>query len=439
MDYFKQFINSLPPILDPKEQEQLLLKYYETKDGDIREKLLEHNLRLCWRCTQDFCKRYEKQKLQEDIFSVCYEQLSRSLERYNPAEETTFAHFVLKNMKLALYRYMRNEDCYNSYLVDAVAQADNSDNEECEIFYFLCDSENFQDEVHHELLKADIINFIDGLKGSDNKKEMIKMYLGLGHSRQYTRIEIASHFHCSRETVSTSVSRYLKLVQNYVAQKYANIYPYYADKVKKSSLTFANIKERNQYILKSYYNEQGAKSIGEIAKEIGISKSCIYDVVRKQKLSETENNLQHTLKRKNPYNLEEIESIFNDHYGVNSSKILSKQELILKYNLPITSDPYSHLMNKIEGRLIEEGKYTVEEIKEIKRARNERIKEDRLAMCKEIYHSARGDEGYQYKTLVQLAREYEVALATIQSRIKFYKDYIESKNNKEDDQTEQEA
>ena len=72
MDSFKQFLNSLPPVLDPREQEKLLVNYFETRDEDIREKLLVHNLRLCAQCASDFCKKYNMQNHQEDFFSVCY-------------------------------------------------------------------------------------------------------------------------------------------------------------------------------------------------------------------------------------------------------------------------------------------------------------------------------------------------------------------------------
>lgn len=436
MDYFKQFIDSLPPVLNPEEQEQLLSKYFETKDGDLREKLLVHNLRLCLQCTIDFCRRYNMDKLQEDIFSICYDQLSRSLDRFDPAEETSFAHFALKNMRLTLYRHMQIQDYYNSHFVDNLNLSDNNENEESEVFYFLNNGVNVQDEVFQEMFREDVTKFIDLQRGSDNKKQMIKMYLGLGYPKQYSKAEIASHFNCSRETASVSVSKYLKLVQKYVAKKYKSVWPDYADKVNKSSPKFKNISERNQYILDSYYNEEGAKSIGEIAQELAISKTCVYDVVRREKDADKDNKLQHKLKPKNPYKLEQIESIFNDRYGINSSRILSKQELIKKYNLPASDDAYSHALKRIEDTLIEQGKYTAEEIEAFRLARDERIKEARLAVCKDIYHSSRGDEGYKHRSIAQLARDYGVALVTIQSRIKFYREYLEARNSENNNSSE---
>lgn len=438
MDYFKQFVDSLPSVLNPEEQERLLLNYFETKDGDLREKLLEHNLRLCMQCTLDFCRRYNMSRMQEDIFSICYDQLSKSLERFNPAEETSFAHFAYKNMRLTLYRHMQNQDYYNSFFVDTVKLADNKEGDESEVFYFLHGDVTVQDEVFQDMFREDIINFIDQLRGSANKKEMVKMYLGLGYPKQYTKAEIAGHFQCSRENSSATVSKYLKLVQQYIAQKYGSVYPDYAKRVNNNSPKFKSTSERNQYILKSYYNEDGAKSIGEIARELAISKSCIYEVVRREKDADKENKLQHNRKAKNPYNLERIESIFNDWYGINSSRILSKQELIRKYKLPLADDSYSHALKRIEDILIAEGKYTAYEIQEIKRTRVERLKEERLEMFKVIYHSARGDEGYEHKSIAQLAKEYHVATGTIQVRIKLYKDYLASKSNTIDDQTEYE-
>ena len=52
-DYGK-FIQSLPSALPSEEQERLLLEYYETKNESIRNKLIEHNLRLCAKEAADF-------------------------------------------------------------------------------------------------------------------------------------------------------------------------------------------------------------------------------------------------------------------------------------------------------------------------------------------------------------------------------------------------
>ena len=354
MDSFKQFLNSLPPVLDPREQEQLLIKYFETRDEDIREKLLVHNLRLCAQCASNFCKKYNMQNHQEDFFSVCYDQLAGSLDRFDPTKETSFATFTLNNMNLSLMRYVQQEDYFSSHLVETISLADNKDNEDSDMFNFLFDDTQLQEEVQTELLKEEIVKFIDSVNCLSHKKTMIKMYLGLGYPNRYTQSEIVSYFKCSRETVSTTVAKFLTLIQKYIAKNYKTVYPDYAQKVNKNKLVFKNTSERNQYILDAYYNEQSSKSVGELAKELGISKSCISDVIKRYQPTENGNSREHKIVYKRRKYLDQIESIFKDRYGVNSQLVLSKQELIMKYNLPSSVHEYSHMMKSIEDILIQE-------------------------------------------------------------------------------------
>lgn len=438
MDYYKKFLNSLPPVLDHVEQDKLLQKYFETKDEDVREKLLTHNLRICAKCASTFCRRIDKFQYEEEFFSVCYDQLSKSLDRFDPSKEVSFVHFALKNMELTLIRYLQDENHYNAYLTDTISTPDDGDSEESDMFYFIDDGSCLQDEVYSKIFKDDIIKCIDSLKGSDKKKEMVKMYLGLGYPKQYSKAEIANHFHCSREHASVAVSDKLSLIQDYIAKKYGNVFPESVERLKQNRVSFKNIEERNQYILKSYFNENESKSIGQLAKELGVTKGCVTDVIKQYNDKERQNKSKHVTKYNKSRYINQAEDIFNDLYGINSSTSLSKQELIKKYNLPIVASSYSCAIKKVEGILIAKGVYTVEQIAKIKEAHAEKNRQARLEMCKEIYHSSRGDEGYERKTLVYLAMEYNVAVTTIHSYIQYYKKHLEASNKKSEEQDESE-
>ena len=123
------------------------VNYFETRDEDIREKLLVHNLRLCAQCASDFCKKYNMQNHQEDFFSVCYDQLAGSLDRFDPTKETSFATFTLNNMNLSLMRYVQQEDYFSSHLVETISLADNKGNEDSDMFNFLFDLALLKDKT----------------------------------------------------------------------------------------------------------------------------------------------------------------------------------------------------------------------------------------------------------------------------------------------------
>lgn len=441
MDSYKQFLNSLPPVLNLEEQDELLLKYFQTRDADTREKLLVHNLRLCAQCASNFCKKYNLQKYQEDFFSVCYDQLAGALDRFDPtgidqSKDASFATFALKSMTLSLMRYVQHEDYFSSHLVDTIAMADNKNNEDSDMFSFLFDDTHLQEEVQTKLFKEEIIKFIDGIKGPAHKKTMIKMYLGLDFPKRYSRSEIASIFKCSRETASTTVAKYLNLLQRYVSDNYGSVFPEYARVAEKNCLTFKNNSERNKYILDSYYNDKNSKSIGVLAKELGISKSCISEIVKRYQDDNKGNSLGHQIVPKKSRYSSQLEEIFNDKYGVNGSKPLSKQEIIIKYNIPSSSYSYSHFINSVESALIKEGIYTAEEVKEIKKAFGEKSKQARMEKCKEVYYSYLGECGYNKKSLVQLAVENRVAVSTITGWINRYKKHLASVTEKNNDSAE---
>ena len=227
------------------------------------------------------------------------------------------------------------------------------------------------------------------------------------------------------------------LVQKFVAQNYKSVYPDYADKVKKNNLSFKNNRERNQYIINSYYNEHGSKSVGELAKELGISKSCISEVLKRQKDEDKANNPEHVVVYKRRKYIDQLEAIFNDRYGVNGPA-LSKQDIIVKYNLTSTQSAYSHMMKSVEDILIREGVYTAEEIKQIKQKQGKKNRLARLEKCDEIYHAYRGEGGGVRKSIVQLAMENHVAVSTIWSWINYYKKHVGLADDKNETELETE-
>ena len=111
MSYITKMAHNLPQPLSEQEQNQLLNLYYESRDEDVRQKLLEHNLRLCVKATMDLCTIYGLTNMIDQIFSLCYDGLSYSLDKFDPNQKTSFAYFAYSNMKHQLISHLDNEMC----------------------------------------------------------------------------------------------------------------------------------------------------------------------------------------------------------------------------------------------------------------------------------------------------------------------------------------
>ena len=429
---------SLPQALDEQEQKQLLNLYYESRDEDVRQKLLEHNLRLCVKAAIEVCSLYGLKDMLDQAFSICYEELSNSLDRFDPNQTSSFASYAYSNMKLQMMSHLENER-YKTYpIIDSeVAVVAFSEGEEAiDIFDHLSDADEsaMPQNVASDLFVEDITKFINNAKWSDQRRDIVKMYLGLESARAYSKIEIANELKLSRQRISQLLDASLPLIQNYISENYTQSFP---DAKPLTPLKFENIDERNLYIFESYYglNGKSAKSAERISKEVCVGTPFVRTIAKKYKFEyeKTHNaKLSHTRIPPDVYYEAHKDDIFNDYYGLNGSKSLTTHEIIAKYNLTMNAATLSSLLSQMSQDAIEGNKYSQEQIAEIRHNRYKKQKIQELAKIKYVYCSYYCLDGHEPKRKFQLAQEFGVAQSTIEGWLNKYKKYLENHQSSEE-------
>lgn len=423
MDYFEQLIKSFPEALPEEEQKALLIEYYETGSENARQKLLEHNLRLCLSTAEILHKKFNKKFSVDELFSMCYEELYRALDRYNPYNEAgaTFRTFASECLKLKLLRPLSNKVADELMYVDSVQISDNDDEEKDLLLNHYDESEsNIPDDIGSKMFIQDIINYIDTLKHG----EILKMRLGLGYSHEHTQAEISEKVHISKQAISGKITDGLKKVQNYIRIKYALSLPKYALNPSEKP-KFNNDEERNRYLFESYYalNGKTEKSPQQLSDEVYLNPSTIKTLILSYKSSLIPEELDslsynQTISRSRT---RKYIDIFNDYYGQNGATQLSVAEIQQKYGL--SSKTNSIPISNICKKLIEEGIYSEEDIAQIRNSKKE-PKSTSLDKHAELYFAYYGLNGYSRKSKVELFHDYNLTVNTINNYIQMYKNHL---------------
>ncbi len=434
MGYIAQFANSLPQPLDESEQTELLNLYYTSKNEDVRQKLLEHNLRLCLKAAIDVCNLYGLQDVVDQAFSICYEELSNSLERFNPNLEHSFATYAIPNMKYQLMSFIEKESYRSFPILDteiAIRENERHVEDTVDIFDHLQDEDesSIQEQVASSFFKEDIIKFINNSNWREKRRTIVKMYLGLECDKCYTRTEIAKTIGLSRQQVSQVITDSLVVLQEYIIKNYPDSRPSTKSQKTHTMTTFRNNEERNLYIFESYYGLNGKtqKKLEQISKEVCLNQSFVKEIAYRYKASyEQANNekLSHTRRIDDCYYFDNLESIYNDYFGLNGSDVHSVNEIISKYNLGLSESSVSSIISNLLNEAIANNQLTAKDVKQLRLDREQRKKAQDFEKCKYVYCSFHGLEGYESKRKFILAKEMGVALSTIENWLGKYSKFL---------------
>lgn len=427
---------SLKLPLDKGTQQRLLIEYFETRNEDIRFEILEHNLRLCVKCAVEVCKKYDILDFAEEAFSLCYSELSNSLEKYDPNKKpfSSFSNYACNNMKLRLETHIQRTNIDNSYYVDTTYI--NDENEYLDIFAELYDeSENdIAESIANKEIINNIIKFINNL--APKKKQIMKLYLGIDQPKEFTQLEIHKKLGVSRQYISTIINECYAKIKDFLSKEYPEALPA-SFKSKYEPKQFNNTAERNNYIINSYYgiNNETAKTIQQIAHNTNLTENSVKTLIGKLKKEKTNNadiqNNRIIFRRVATYD-NDREKIFNDFYGINNCEIHTWNEIANKYNLPLDSGYVSSLIQQTAHKFIKEGKYTPEEFESIKKERKEKLKERQLhTEYANIYYMHNGLCGYEKKSRHQIAKELMISTTKVDIAIRTYQTHIDSLSEKQ--------
>ena len=178
---------TLPPPLPPEEELELIQKLDEENNLEVRQKLVERNLRL----VVYIAKKFENTGIGiEDLISIGTIGLMKSVNTFKADKKIKLATYASRCIENEILMFLRKSNKIKGEIsIDEPLNKDGEGNE-----LLLSDilgtdpditSRNLEDEVDRKLLKASI------LKLNDREKEIMEMRFGLKTDKEKTQKEVA--------------------------------------------------------------------------------------------------------------------------------------------------------------------------------------------------------------------------------------------------------
>ncbi len=178
---------TLPPPLPPEEEEELIRHLGDEENLEVRQKLVERNLRL----VVYIAKKFENTGIGiEDLISIGTIGLMKGVNTFNSDKKIKLATYASRCIENEILMYLRkNNKIKGEVSIDEPLNKDGDGNE-----LLLSDilgtepditSRNIEDEVDKTLLRASI------LKLNKREKDIMEMRFGFKTGREKTQKEVA--------------------------------------------------------------------------------------------------------------------------------------------------------------------------------------------------------------------------------------------------------
>ena len=178
---------TLPPPLPPEEEEELIRHLGDEENLEVRQKLVERNLRL----VVYIAKKFENTGIGiEDLISIGTIGLMKGVNTFNSDKKIKLATYASRCIENEILMYLRkNNKIKGEVSIDEPLNKDGDGNE-----LLLSDilgtepditSRNIEDEVDKTLLRASI------LKLNKREKDIMEMRFGFKTGKEKTQKEVA--------------------------------------------------------------------------------------------------------------------------------------------------------------------------------------------------------------------------------------------------------
>ena len=178
---------TLPPPLEPKEEEELIKKLTEEDNLQTRQILVERNLRL----VVYIAKKFENTGIGiEDLISIGTIGLMKGVNTFNSDKNIKLATYASRCIENEILMYLRkNNKIKGEIFIDEPLNKDCDGNELLLSDILGTDSDiisrDIEDEVDKTLLRASI------LKLNDREKNIMEMRFGFKTGKEKTQKEVA--------------------------------------------------------------------------------------------------------------------------------------------------------------------------------------------------------------------------------------------------------
>ncbi len=188
---------SFPPPLSAAEEAELLEKS-RAGDGEARNKLIEHNLRLVAHIVK---KYYNTGADQDDMISIGTIGLIKAVSTFNSEKGIHLATYAARCIENEILMFFRNQkktaqDVFISDPIDT-----DKDGNALTLIDVIADQSDISDEIDTKL-KLEKLKVIMPVCLDEREKEIIRLRYGIGGCEELTQKEIAAKLGISRSYVS---------------------------------------------------------------------------------------------------------------------------------------------------------------------------------------------------------------------------------------------
>ena len=188
---------SFPPPLTAEEEKECFIKK-EAGDGDARQKLILHNLRLVSHIVR---KYYSTAKNSEDLVSIGTLGLVKAVDSFKVETGTKFATYAARCIQNEILMSMRAKKKFSAEVsLNDTIDVDHNGNPLTYIDVISSD-ESLEAEVERKISSAKALKLVNTIL-SPREKQIILLRYGLAGKKALTQREVAEKLKISRSYVS---------------------------------------------------------------------------------------------------------------------------------------------------------------------------------------------------------------------------------------------
>lgn len=197
---FTSYVNnkgSFPQPLTPEEEREYVMRC-RSGDGEAREKLIRHNLRL----VAHIVKKYSNAGEADDLISVGSIGLIKGVETFEYGKGSQLATYAAKCIENEILMYIRANKKHRANLsLSESVGVDKEGNEITLMDILPMKEESVFKKVESDVLLEKVLKIINTALNV-REHEIICLRYGIGQPRPYTQLEIAAKMGISRSYVS---------------------------------------------------------------------------------------------------------------------------------------------------------------------------------------------------------------------------------------------
>ena len=209
MSGFVNYVNNMPEPLSREEQNVLLRNYCVTKNEEVREVLITHNLRLVAKVVLEFAGKWDL----DDLMQIGTIEFMRVLDKYDISKGIEFSTYAYACVRGRLINEINSSRrLKNALFQDCASVIDyhNLEGETDNIFDHL----SFQDTFVNDVTEKDTFDrFLKTL--NERNRYILEHSLGLFGSEKLTIKEMSEALCCGESVISLSLNKLLTQLRMY--------------------------------------------------------------------------------------------------------------------------------------------------------------------------------------------------------------------------------